>query len=114
MERFDGETGVPMPLKAGEMSLHHTNLVHCSHGNDSDDRRIGLGISHIPASVAQLREPKRTALPVRGQAQPGAFGEERRLVTEVSDEAKAAHTHSVDRFRALQDSGAQFPPTADA
>lgn len=114
MDRFDGETGVPMPIKAGEMSLHHTDLVHCSHGNDSDDRRIGLGISYIPASVSQLREPKRTALLVRGQARPGTFGEERRLVAEVSEQAKAAHAHSNGLFRALQDSDAEFLAAEDA
>ena len=31
--QFDDDMGVPMPLKAGEMSLHHTSLVHCSHPN---------------------------------------------------------------------------------
>jgi hypothetical protein len=39
------------PLVAGEMSLHRTALVHCSPGNDNDDRRMGLGISFIPAHV---------------------------------------------------------------
>lgn len=114
MDRFDGETGVPMPLKAGEMSLHHTNLVHCSRGNDSDDRRIGLGISYIPASVTQLRAPKRSALLVRGQARPGVFGEDRRLGTEVSKEAWTAHAHSNGLFRELQDLNAEFPAAEDA
>jgi hypothetical protein len=34
-ERFDAETGCPMPLRAGEMSLHHTDLVHASGANDT-------------------------------------------------------------------------------
>ena len=29
-ERFDGDKGVSMPLRTGELSLHHTALVHCS------------------------------------------------------------------------------------
>jgi ectoine hydroxylase-related dioxygenase (phytanoyl-CoA dioxygenase family) len=107
MNRFDDETGVPMELKAGEMSLHHTDLIHCSRGNNSDDRRIGLGISYIPALVRQLGEPKRTALLVRGKAAPGVFGEEQRLSEEVSDAARAAHAYSVGLFRALQDAGAE-------
>ena len=107
-DRFDDETGVPMELKPGEMSLHHTDLVHCSHGNDNTDRRIGIGISYIPASVVQKGEPKRTAMLVRGKAHPGVFGEETRLETELSPEAKAAHAHSVGLFRALQDQGADY------
>ena len=102
---FDDEVGVPIELKPGEMSLHHTDLVHCSHGNNGKDRRIGLGVSYIPASVTQHGEPKRTALTVRGQARPGVFGEETRLVREMSEEAKAAHAHSVGLFRQLQDGG---------
>jgi len=113
-DRFDDEAGVPLALKPGEMSLHHTNLVHCSHGNASTDRRIGLGISYIPASVIQSGHPKRTALPVRGRAVPGVFGEEMRVEIEMSDEAKAAHSHSVGLFRALQDAGASFLEEATA
>ncbi len=108
-DRFDDETGVPMELKAGEMSLHHTNLVHCSRGNDGPDRRIGLGISYIPASVRQYGEPRATALLVRGQATPGAFEMEQRLDHEMSAKAQAAHAHSVGRFRARQDAGARLP-----
>jgi len=108
--RFDGEVGVPIELKAGEMSLHHTDLVHCSRGNDATDRRIGLGISYIPASVRQIGDPQRTALLVRGSARPGAFGEELRLDREMSEKAIAAHAHSVGLFRARQDLGSDVPP----
>ncbi len=86
--------------------VHHTDLVHCSRGNSGADRRIGLGISYIPASVGQTGEPKATALLVRGAARPGAFGEERRLDSEMSEKALAAHAHSVGLFRARQDKGA--------
>ena len=33
--------------RGGQMSLHHTALVHCSPGNDNGDRRMGLGISFV-------------------------------------------------------------------
>ncbi|MCY4310598.1 MAG: hypothetical protein OXC54_04700, partial [Rhodospirillaceae bacterium] len=74
-------------------------------GNGGGDRRIGVGTSYIPASVNQIGAPKRTALTVRGQARTGVFGEEKRLVHEMSKEAKAAHARSVSLFRQLQDSG---------
>lgn len=106
-DRFDDETGIPLELKAGEMSLHHTDLVHCSRGNGGANRRIGLGISYIPASVRQTGSPQATAMLVRGSAAPGAFGAEARLDREMSERAVAGHSHSVSRFRARQDKGAR-------
>ncbi len=104
-DRFDDETGVPLELKAGEMSLHHTDLVHCSRGNGGADRRTGLGISYIPASVSQTGSPQATALLARGAARPGAFGVEKRLDREMSEQARTAHANSVGLFRARQDKG---------
>ncbi len=104
-ERFDGETGVSMPLRAGELSLHHTALVHCSPGNDNDDRRMGLGISFIPAHVRPLGPVKPSALLVRGEDRYGHFLKETRLGTPMSPEAQAAHAEAVRLFRLRQDQG---------
>ena len=104
-DRFDNETGVAMPLKAGELSLHHTALVHCSPGNDADDRRMGLGISFIPAHVKPIGGVKPSALLVRGQDRYGNFVPEKRLGTPMSAEAQAAHTEAVRLFRLLQEAG---------
>jgi len=104
-ERFDGERGVAMPLGAGQLSLHHTALVHCSPGNDNDDRRMGLGISYVPAHVRPLGPVQPSALLVRGRDRYGHYAPERRLTTPMSDEAQAAHAEAVRRFRARQDQG---------
>ena len=104
-DRFDGEAGVSMPLAAGEMSLHHTALVHCSPGNDNDDRRMGLGISFIPAHVKPLGPVKPSALLVRGTDRYGHFVPEARLGTPMSPEAQAAHAEAVRLFRLRQDQG---------
>ncbi|MDP3240807.1 MAG: phytanoyl-CoA dioxygenase family protein [Reyranella sp.] len=104
-ERFDGERGTSMPLHAGELSLHHTALVHCSPGNEADDRRMGLGISFVPAHVRPLGPVKPSALLVRGVDRHGHFLPEKRLVTPMSDEARAAHAEAVRLFRARQDQG---------
>jgi len=104
-DRFDGETGVSMPLAAGEMSLHHTALVHCSPGNGNDDRRMGLGISFIPAHVKPLGSVKPSALLVRGTDRYGHFLPEQRLGTPMSAEAQAAHAEAVRLFRLRQDQG---------
>ncbi|MFI5031032.1 MAG: phytanoyl-CoA dioxygenase family protein [Reyranellales bacterium] len=104
-DRFDKETGVSMPLAAGQMSLHHTALVHCSPGNDNDDRRMGLGISFVPAHVKPLGPVKPSALLVRGQDRYGHFVTETRLKSPMSAEAQAAHADAVRLFRMRQDQG---------
>jgi ectoine hydroxylase-related dioxygenase (phytanoyl-CoA dioxygenase family) len=42
-----------MPLRAGQISLHHGALIHGSNPNRSDRRRCGLTLRYIPASVRQ-------------------------------------------------------------
>ena len=102
--RFDGAQGTFMPVRAGQMSLHHTDLVHASGANDSDDRRIGLAISYIPAHVRPIGGVQPSALRVRGRDH-GHFLPEQRLGRALSDEARAAHHEALARFRALQDAG---------
>jgi len=103
-DRFDHETGTFMPVLAGQMSLHHTDLVHASGANDSADRRIGYAISYIPAQVRPTGHVKPSALCVRGRDH-GHFVPEQRLGMPLSDEARRAHTEALARFRALQDAG---------
>ena len=43
-----------MPLKAGEISLHHGALIHGSNPNRSSRRRCGLTLRYIPTSVKQV------------------------------------------------------------
>ena len=50
-EPFDDTNVAAAPLKAGEFSFHHTLVIHSSEPNRSQDRRIGFGISYIPAHV---------------------------------------------------------------
>lgn len=110
--RFDHETGVPMPVMAGEMSLHHTDLVHASGANNSDDRRIGYAISYIPAHVRPTGTVRPSALAVRGKDR-GHFVPEQRLVRALSDDARRHHAEALAKFRALQDAGfAQEPAQA--
>ena len=42
---------VLMPLRAGQVSLHHTHIVHCSEPNRTGQRRIGIGVSYIPHAL---------------------------------------------------------------
>lgn len=102
--RFDQETGTFMPLKAGQMSLHHTDLVHASGSNDSDDRRLGYAISYIPAHVRPVGAVRPSALCVRGRDH-GHFIAERRLQHALSDEDRRQHREALTLFRSLQDAG---------
>jgi ectoine hydroxylase-related dioxygenase (phytanoyl-CoA dioxygenase family) len=92
------EDGVLAPLKAGEMSLHHTHTLHASGANDSDDRRIGLTISYVPTHVRPTTGDKPAALLVRGVDHYEHFEKETRLVTELSPEARAAHRRSTGLY----------------
>jgi hypothetical protein len=103
-DRFDQETGVPMPVGPGQMSLHHTDLVHASGGNATDDRRLGFAISYIPASVRPTGPVTPSALCVRGHDH-GHFLPEQRLKKALSNDARQAHSEALARFRALQDAG---------
>ena len=103
---FPDDAGVLMPLRAGDMSLHHTDVVHSSAGNNSDERRIGIGVSYIPTSVQPVGSPQPSALLVRGEDTFGHYLPEARLVTEQSPQAQALHAEANGLFRARQDLGA--------
>jgi non-heme Fe2+,alpha-ketoglutarate-dependent halogenase len=107
-DRFDRETGSMMPVSAGQMSLHHTDLVHASGANDSADRRIGYAISYIPAHVRPVGDIRPSALCVRGRSH-GHFAEEQRLDVPLSPLAHERHQQALALFRARQDAG--FKPT---
>lgn len=109
--RFDDAQGVPMPLRAGQMSLHHTDLVHASGPNRNDDRRIGYAISYVPAHVRPVGAVQPSALCVRGRDH-GHFLPESRLDKAWSDGARQAHAQALARFRALQDAGFEPTPVA--
>ena len=53
---IDENDSVPVPLKAGQMSLHHPRIVHGSGANLSQTRRMGFAIqSYIGGDVRQVR-----------------------------------------------------------
>ena len=80
----EGE-GVDVPLKAGEMSLHHVLLAHGSGPNTTDDRRIGYAIRYIPPML------------VRGRDIHGHFDPEPEPKCDLDDAALAAHRDAVER-----------------
>jgi ectoine hydroxylase-related dioxygenase (phytanoyl-CoA dioxygenase family) len=72
-------------LDAGEMSLHHTRLVHKSPPNTSDRWRIGLAIRYIPTHIAQTIGEDSATL-VRGEDRYGHFEHEPRPTADFAPE----------------------------
>lgn len=73
IEDFDRQGAVAMELPAGQFSLHHTLCRHRSAPNRASHRRIGLGISYIPASVRTIGSYRLSARLVRGRDSGGHF-----------------------------------------
>ena len=73
VESFDKTASVRAALSAGDFSLHHTLCIHSSPPNDTDDRRIGLGISYIPTRVKHIGTIRQRAMLVRGTDAYGHF-----------------------------------------
>ena len=92
----DKSKGVGVPLKAGEMSLHHIKLVHGSEPNRTSDRRIGLAIRYIPTYVRQTKV-RDAAMLVRGIDKFHHFDYEARPQADLDEGALATHADSVAR-----------------
>ena len=62
---------VDVVLQAGDVSIHHPNLVHGSEANLSDKWRMGLTIRYIPTSTRITKEDIGSPFLFRGKAVPG-------------------------------------------
>jgi phytanoyl-CoA hydroxylase len=68
----DESRAVDLILKAGDVSVHHPNVIHGSNANTSPRRRAGLTIRYIPTSTRIIADgPWPSAFLLRGQAVPG-------------------------------------------
>jgi non-heme Fe2+,alpha-ketoglutarate-dependent halogenase len=99
VEPVDDRGAVAMELKAGEMSLHHTMCLHRSAPNRASHRRVGLGISYIPAHVRPTCATRLSALLVRGVDDFGYFDHLSSPAGELTPEGIAAHADTYRRFR---------------
>ena len=106
-EEFDRRGTEFMAIKAGQMSLHHTHLIHRSGPNTSDHRRVGLGISYIPVSARCRCETRLSAMLVRGTDSYGNFDDEPRPKQDYGVAERAVHADAVARFRAANAEEAQ-------
>jgi Phytanoyl-CoA dioxygenase (PhyH) len=99
VEPFDQHGIVAMALNAGEFSLHHTLARHRSAPNRAAHRRIGLGISYIPAHVRTIGSTRLFATLVRGRDTGGHFDRLPAPNTEFDPAALARHEQVYQRYR---------------
>lgn len=68
----DESRAVDVVLGAGDVSIHHPNLIHGSLANNSARRRCGLTIRYIPTATRIVSDqPWHSAYLLRGEAVPG-------------------------------------------
>ncbi|MEK9671451.1 MAG: phytanoyl-CoA dioxygenase family protein [Rhodospirillaceae bacterium] len=98
VEPFDEAKAVPMPLKAGEISIHHGLMMHASAPNNAKHRRVGIGMNYIPAHVRHTAPVKMGAMLVRGEYSGDAFELMSPPTGENTPEAIAFHDDIVGRY----------------
>jgi phytanoyl-CoA dioxygenase PhyH len=99
VERFFEGGGEMMALKAGQFSLHHTLCPHRSAPNRASHRRIGLGISYIPAHCRLTGTVRMYARLVRGHDTGGNFDLIPPPEGELHPAALARHEDVYARYR---------------
>jgi phytanoyl-CoA hydroxylase len=67
----DESKAVDVVLSAGDVSVHHPNIIHGSNANNSTKRRCGLTIRYIPTTTRITSTPWPCAFLLRGKAVPG-------------------------------------------
>jgi non-heme Fe2+,alpha-ketoglutarate-dependent halogenase len=88
-----------MALDAGSFSLHHTLCRHRSPPNRADHRRVGIGISYIPAHCRLTGSVRMCARLVRGRDRFGNFDLIPPPEGELHPAALARHEQVYGRYR---------------
>ena len=101
-ERFDTSVTDFMPLRPGQLSLHHTHILHRSGPNNADDRRIGFGISYVPAHCRCTSSIRVTASLVRGEDRYRHFDPEPAPVEDCDEAAMACHADALHRYTRMR------------
>ena len=66
IENASDDDSIPVPLNAGEASLHHGWTMHSSFPNQSNERRIGISMNYISTDMFQTHTDNDSAMLVRG------------------------------------------------
>jgi non-heme Fe2+,alpha-ketoglutarate-dependent halogenase len=99
VDEFDQQDTVMMAVPAGGFSLHHTLCRHRSAPNRADHRRVGIGISYVPAHC-RITSSVRMRVPlVRGENTGGNFDILPPPEAEFHPAAIARHEDAYRRYR---------------
>ena len=99
VEPFEQNSTAMMELPAGSFSLHHTLCRHRSAPNRADYRRVGLGISYVPAHCRLSGSVRMCARLVRGRDAGGHFDLIPAPEGELSPAALERHERVYARYR---------------
>ena len=92
-----------MPLKAGQMSIHQTHVIHRSGPNQSAWRRVGVTLTYVPAHVSVRARVKPSAALVRGVDAWHHFQDEPRPQVDLGENERSFQQHANALFRGLYD-----------
>ena len=109
IENFDEESVINLELAPGEAALFDYRLAHSSNPNQSDDRRIGLGIRYIPPTARQVRVDWDSATLVRGNDRHGHFELEPEPERDFDPIAVSFHDKADETQRKIFYAGAKPP-----
>jgi non-heme Fe2+,alpha-ketoglutarate-dependent halogenase len=90
-----------MPLKAGQMSIHHTHTIHRSGPNRSSWRRVGVTLTYVPAQLKVRASVKPSAALVRGVDAWRNFEDEPRPRVDLGEEELRFQEHANALFRGV-------------
>jgi len=99
VEPLDETNKVAMHLRAGQASLHNTLCCHSSAPNRADYRRVGIGISYVPAHVRPVGSYRMPALLVRGSNRYDHYELLPDPAQELDQAGVALHDATYKRFR---------------
>jgi ectoine hydroxylase-related dioxygenase (phytanoyl-CoA dioxygenase family) len=102
----DEAAAVDLVLEPGQASFHHIMAIHGSRPNRSADRRIGIAIRYLAASVRQLGGHDYATL-VRGVDLEGNFEPEPAPAASLDEDALTAHALVMARHTELIMGGAE-------
>ncbi|WP_082190581.1 phytanoyl-CoA dioxygenase family protein [Bradyrhizobium pachyrhizi] len=101
--KVDEADAVDLELRPGQISLHHTMLIHGSKPNFSDTRRLGITIRYVAAHVSQTSGFKDSATLVRGTDKHRNFVAEPRPSRDFDPDAVAFYEAMVAESRRRKD-----------
>lgn len=99
VDHIDASDTAVMALDAGSFSLHHTLCRHRSPPNRANHRRVGIGISYIPAHCRLTGSVRMCARLVRGHDSGANFDAIAPPEGELHPAALARHEHVYRRYR---------------